>query len=98
MLPSLGPMEMMVVMIVAVLLFGKRLPEVGRSVGKGLVEFKKGLRGIEDDLETGTRAPAARSAAPAPEPLPDPSIPKFEPPTTAPVAAPNEFEPQPYHD
>ena len=30
---------------VAVLLFGKRLPEVGRSLGKGIIEFKKGLAG-----------------------------------------------------
>ena len=45
---SPGPMEMMIIGIVAVLLFGKRLPEVGRSLGKGLVEFKKGLHGVED--------------------------------------------------
>ena len=51
MLPNLGPMEMIIVMGVAVLLFGKRLPEVGRSLGKGIVEFKKGLRGFEDDTE-----------------------------------------------
>ena len=52
MLPNLGPMEMMVVGVVAVLLFGRRLPEVGRSLGKGIVEFKKGIRGIEDDVDT----------------------------------------------
>ena len=44
-------MEMIVVMGVAVLLFGKRLPEVGRSLGKGIVEFKKGLRGMEDEFD-----------------------------------------------
>lgn len=98
MLPNLGPMEMMVVMVVAVLLFGKRLPEVGRSLGKGLVEFKKGLRGIEDDLDTSVATPPRKAQTLTPEALPDPSIPKFEPPTTAPVAAPGEFEPQPYQD
>ena len=36
---------------IAVLLFGKRLPEVGRSLGKGIVEFKKGLNGVADDLD-----------------------------------------------
>ena len=36
--------------IVALLLFGKRLPEVGRSLGKGIIEFKKGLAGIEEDV------------------------------------------------
>ena len=35
--------------IIALLLFGKRLPEVARSLGKGVVEFKKGLNGIDDE-------------------------------------------------
>jgi sec-independent protein translocase protein TatA len=43
MFPQLGLLEMLIVMGVAVLLFGKRLPEVGRSLGRGIVEFKKGL-------------------------------------------------------
>ena len=51
MFPNLGPIEMIMVMGVAVLLFGKRLPEVGRSLGKGIVEFKKGIRGIEDEFD-----------------------------------------------
>lgn len=50
MLPNLGPMEMMIIMGIAVLMFGKRLPEVGRSLGKGIVEFKKGLQGVEEEL------------------------------------------------
>jgi sec-independent protein translocase protein TatA len=91
MLPNLGPGEMLVVMMVAVLLFGKRLPEVGRSLGKGIVEFKKGLRGISDELDIS--GPPARK----PEPYhsydsyatstsePPPAVPKFEPPTGAPV-------------
>jgi len=38
------------------LIFGKRLPEVGRSLGKGIVEFKKGLKGVEDDISQVERA------------------------------------------
>jgi sec-independent protein translocase protein TatA len=45
-----GWMEMTVVLVVALLLFGKRLPEVGRSLGKGILEFKKGIKGIEEDV------------------------------------------------
>jgi sec-independent protein translocase protein TatA len=48
---SLGPTEIVVLLILGVLLFGKRLPEVGRSLGKGIVEFKKGVKGLEDDVE-----------------------------------------------
>lgn len=47
---GLGPLEMAIVGVIAVLLFGKRLPEVGRSLGKGIVEFKKGLKGVEDEV------------------------------------------------
>ncbi len=49
MLPNLGPMEMMIVMGIAVLLFGKRLPEMGRSLGKGMREFKDSISGNDDD-------------------------------------------------
>jgi sec-independent protein translocase protein TatA len=45
-----GPWEIAIIAVVALLLFGRRLPEVGRSLGKGIVEFKKGLRGIEDEI------------------------------------------------
>jgi sec-independent protein translocase protein TatA len=38
-----GPLEWVIILVVAVLIFGKRLPEVGRGLGKSLVEFKKGL-------------------------------------------------------
>jgi sec-independent protein translocase protein TatA len=41
---------MMFIAIVVLLLFGNRLPSVMRSLGQGVVEFKKGLQGIEDDI------------------------------------------------
>ena len=47
----LGWQELLVVGVVAVLIFGRRLPEVGRSLGHGLMEFKKGLRGVKDDVD-----------------------------------------------
>jgi sec-independent protein translocase protein TatA len=54
---SLGWTEMVVIAVVALLLFGRRLPEVGRSLGKGIVEFKKGLKGIEDETNAAADAP-----------------------------------------
>ncbi|MBI1369823.1 MAG: twin-arginine translocase TatA/TatE family subunit [Planctomycetes bacterium] len=46
-----GGSEWIVILVVALLIFGKRLPEVGKSLGKGIVEFKKGLKGVEDDID-----------------------------------------------
>ena len=48
---GVGWPEMAVILGLALLVFGKRLPEVGRSLGRGLVEFKKGLKGVKDELE-----------------------------------------------
>ncbi|KPK84908.1 MAG: hypothetical protein AMJ81_04525 [Phycisphaerae bacterium SM23_33] len=50
MLAMIGWQELVVIGIVAVLIFGRRLPEVGRSLGQGLVEFKKGLKGVKKDV------------------------------------------------
>ena len=43
--------ELVVIALIALLLFGKRLPEVARGLGKGVVEFKKGLKGVEEEVE-----------------------------------------------
>lgn len=54
---GLGSTELLVVAGVALLLFGHRLPSVMRSLGRGVVEFKRGVAGIEDDLEEAGRKP-----------------------------------------
>ena len=43
--------EWIVIAALGLLIFGKRLPEVGKSLGKGIVEFKKGLKGVQDDWQ-----------------------------------------------
>ena len=48
---GIGPMELMIVAGIVLLLFGNRLPSVMRSLGRGVVEFKQGLQGIEEDKE-----------------------------------------------
>lgn len=80
---SMGWPEIMVIMVIGVLLFGRRLPEVGRYLGKGIVEFKKGIKGVEDDIE-----PSGPSNYPPPEPPKPPArvgptTPKFEEPPPA---------------
>ena len=67
-LGSIGMPEMIVLGILGVLIFGKRLPEVGKSLGKGIVEFKKGLQGIDDDVEQSTQPPTARNLEHKPAP------------------------------
>ncbi|MBK9187472.1 MAG: twin-arginine translocase TatA/TatE family subunit [Phycisphaerales bacterium] len=42
--------ELLIILGIALLLFGRRLPEVGRSLGKGIIEFKKGLKGVEEEM------------------------------------------------
>ena len=51
-----GTFEWIIIGFIGLLLFGKRLPEVGKGVAKGIVEFKKGLAGIEDEVETAVEA------------------------------------------
>ncbi len=46
-----GGMEWIIIAIIGLLLFGKRLPEVGKSLGQSIVEFKKGLQGVERDID-----------------------------------------------
>jgi sec-independent protein translocase protein TatA len=51
MLGFIGTTELIIVAIIVLILFGTRLPAVMRSLGQGVVEFKKGVQGIEEDNE-----------------------------------------------
>ena len=61
------PWHLVVLGVVALLLFGKRLPEVGRSLGKGISEFKKGLTDVHTEIGK--------------DPEPDPPQDKLQPPS-----------------
>lgn len=77
---NLGTPEILVLLVLGVLLFGRKLPEVGRYLGKGIVEFKKGMKGLEDDFEgssTATR-PEPTLEAPRPPQRVATTAPKFE--------------------
>ena len=56
---TIGTTELIVLLLLGLLIFGRRLPEVGKSLGKGIVEFRKGLKGVEDEIETETNKPPA---------------------------------------
>jgi len=83
-MPNVGPMELAIVLVVALLVLGpKRLPEVGRSLGNGIREFKDSLSGEghrdeDDDPELELEEPpkpvttAAATAPVAPAPPEDP--------------------------
>lgn len=48
---SPGPLEIIIILVIALLLFGRRLPEIARSVGKSLTEFKRGMKETKEDIE-----------------------------------------------
>src|SRR5438034_11134283 len=70
-MPNIGPMEIVGLLLLALLLFGaKRLPEIGRSLGTGMREFKDSVSGEKKEKETRSElpppAPAATAAPAAP--------------------------------
>ena len=75
-----GGAEWIIIAAIGLLLFGKRLPEVGRSLGKGIVEFKKGLKGIEDDIDEGVQRSNEKSRPALPADY------KFDPQTGEPLS------------
>ena len=51
---GIGPPEMLILLVIGVLLFGKNLPTVGRQLGKSMMEFKKGLNDIKNEVNAAT--------------------------------------------
>jgi sec-independent protein translocase protein TatA len=82
-----SPVVMLILGVIAVLLYGERLPEVARSFGKGLMELKRGIRSIQEDVEgainSATSTPINMvSHYDEPEEREEATAPKFEPPTS----------------
>lgn len=62
-----GGWEWLLVALVGLLLFGKRLPDVGRSLGKSIVEFKKGLKGVEEEIDSAVESGSQPDMLPPPD-------------------------------
>jgi sec-independent protein translocase protein TatA len=77
---GLGFQEIALILLLGVLLFGRKLPDIGRSIGKTVVEFKKGMKGVEDDLsaDTTTSRPAIDAEPARPPQRVTASVPKFD--------------------
>lgn len=88
----MSPTEIMIVMAIAVLIFGKRLPDVARSAGKTLAEFRKTFQGIQDQITgaaTGESQPARTVYHDDADDNEEATAPKFESPPR-PQRAPSE--------
>ena len=78
MLGNIGPLEIIVVLVIALIVFGpKRLPELGNSLGKGIREFKESVTGEKDDDEDG-EVRAIRAADATATPVRRPPAPPVE--------------------
>ena len=70
-MPNIGPLELAIVLIIALVIFGpKRLPDLGRSLGSGMREFKDSLTGNDDDDDEDQ----AQLEVAASQPQPDPEV------------------------
>jgi sec-independent protein translocase protein TatA len=74
-MPNIGTGEILLLLLIALLLFGaKRLPEIGRSMGRGMREFKDSITGKDEEHEQRAELTAAseeQPAAPSPAPRRD---------------------------
>lgn len=105
---SVGMPELILIFVVALLVFGpKKLPEIGKSLGKGLAEFKRASedlkKTIEDEIEAGKREAAsvkqevteAKNLLAPPAILPTETTPPAGEPSTLPSAEPSAEAPRP---
>ncbi len=57
-----GTTELIIIAVIALLIFGRRLPDVARSMGKSIVEFKKGIKDVKDDVDVRAQISQAENA------------------------------------
>jgi sec-independent protein translocase protein TatA len=77
---NIGMQELLIIFVIALIIFGpRRLPDLGRSLGRSIAEFKRAsneLRStLEDEIRVDEQRQARSAAAPPPAPTPAPAIP-----------------------
>lgn len=60
----IGTWEALALLALGLLIFGRRLPEVGRGLGRSIVEFRKGLQGVESEIDDAVKRPTGSSSLP----------------------------------
>jgi sec-independent protein translocase protein TatA len=74
-----SPQHILLALLIGLLLFGRKLPEIARSFGKTFTEFQKGMKGLEDDVTSTSTTKASTEPAPLQAPQ------RVTPPTQKPV-------------
>ena len=89
-MPGIGPMELIIVLVIALIFLGpKRLPEAGRSLGRGLREFKDSVSGATSDDDDDGLEPSLVAATASPAgPISDANTEEAAEPAPVPAAAP----------
>ena len=82
---GVGPPELLIIGVIAVLLFGKRLPEVARSLGASYNEFRRGLQDIQSEMNQAIHSEpsssnSTKSLGYSDDDYDEPTAPKFTPP------------------
>jgi sec-independent protein translocase protein TatA len=69
-MPNIGPLEIAIVLVIALIIFGpKRLPELGRSAGRGFREFKSSVTGDRDKEEADAKRAELEESSKPEEPV-----------------------------
>ncbi|MCP2013052.1 sec-independent protein translocase protein TatA [Deinococcus sp. HSC-46F16] len=97
-MPNIGPAELLVILVIALLVFGPRkLPELGKSLGAGIREFRRGTQGLKEELE-GSLRETPPAAGPGPAPVQTVVAQAVVPPVVAPSAEAEASAPRPAAD
>jgi sec-independent protein translocase protein TatA len=84
---GIQPIHLVIIVVVALLIFGpRRLPEMGRSIGKALNEFRRGTREVTDAFREGSGSPADAETA---NTIAPPNPPAAAPATSVPIRSPS---------